>query len=91
MEHVETSQSPAAPLSAGAPHSTAASRSTGAQADALRGPAASRSSGAEHRARAKVLVAELHRMAAGTDDPAKRADLKRSADSLIRLATAYRP
>lgn len=81
MEYVETPRSPATPLS------TAASEGMGAS-ESVR---ASRSSGAEHRARAKVLVAELHRMAAGTDDPAKRADLKRSADSLIRLATAYRP
>ncbi|MFC9694384.1 hypothetical protein ACFTSF_37920 [Kribbella sp. NPDC056951] len=51
----------------------------------------SRSTRAEHRARAELLVAELHRMAAGTDNPAERASLCRSADSLIRLATAYRP
>jgi hypothetical protein len=59
--------------------------------EAPRNPAASRSTGAEHRARAETLVAELRRMAARTDNPTERANLQRSADSLIRLATAYRP
>ncbi|MFB6723494.1 hypothetical protein ACFCV3_25165 [Kribbella sp. NPDC056345] len=96
MEHVETAQNPAVPSStatplqagraqAGAPRSTAAPLRAGAQ------PGASRSTGAEHRARAEWLVGELRRMAAGTDNPTERANLRRSADSLIRLATAYRP
>ncbi|WP_165956456.1 hypothetical protein [Kribbella antibiotica] len=50
-----------------------------------------RSTVAEHRARAKMLVAELQQIAATTDNPDERARIRRSADSLIRLATAYRP
>jgi hypothetical protein len=44
----------------------------------------------ERRARADWLIAELRRRAAGTEDPAERQDLRRSADSLVRLATALR-
>ncbi|MET7278514.1 hypothetical protein ABZS29_09810 [Kribbella sp. NPDC005582] len=75
MEHIET------PLNAGAARRNAAPPRA----------AMARSTGAEHRARAETLVAELRRMAAGTENPAERANLQRSADSLIRLATAYRP
>ncbi|MFI5735917.1 hypothetical protein ACIA49_37740 [Kribbella sp. NPDC051587] len=50
-----------------------------------------RSSAAEHRARAERLVAELRQLADATASPVERANLHRSADSLIRLATAYRP
>jgi hypothetical protein len=45
---------------------------------------------AERRARADWLIAELRRRAAGSEDPAERHDLRRSADSLVRLATALR-
>ncbi len=85
MEHVETPRSPATPLS------TAVPLQAGAQASAPRSTGATRSTAAEHRARAELLVAELRRMADTTDNPAEQANLRRSADSLIRLATAYRP
>ncbi|MFK4083263.1 hypothetical protein ACI2LF_04080 [Kribbella sp. NPDC020789] len=52
---------------------------------------APRTTPAERKARAEWLVTELRRMAAATENPAERANLQRSADSLIRLATAYRP
>jgi hypothetical protein len=44
----------------------------------------------ERQARANWLIAELRRRAAGTDDTAERNGLLRSADSLVRLATALR-
>ncbi|WP_112245121.1 hypothetical protein [Kribbella monticola] len=44
----------------------------------------------ERRARADWLITELRRRAADTDDPAERHDLRRSSDSLVRLATALR-
>jgi hypothetical protein len=44
----------------------------------------------ERRARAEWLIAELRRRAAACDDPREQANLQRSADSLLRLATAYR-
>ncbi|WP_405063060.1 hypothetical protein OG474_15860 [Kribbella sp. NBC_01505] len=50
----------------------------------------SRSTAAEHRARAEWLVRELRSRAATSDDPQYQAELRRSADSLVRLATAYR-
>ncbi|MEI8406811.1 MULTISPECIES: hypothetical protein [unclassified Kribbella] len=50
-----------------------------------------RATAAERQARAEWLVAELRRRAAACDDPREQANLLRSADSLIRLATAYRP
>lgn len=50
-----------------------------------------RSTPAERRARADWLATELRRLAAATDNPHERANLQRSADSLIRLATAHQP
>ncbi|WP_185441766.1 hypothetical protein [Kribbella qitaiheensis] len=44
----------------------------------------------ERRARADWLIAELRRRAAASEDPTERTDLRRSADSLVRLATAMR-
>lgn len=44
----------------------------------------------ERRARAEWLIAELRRRAAASDDPHEQANLRRSADSLLRLATAFR-
>jgi hypothetical protein len=44
----------------------------------------------ERQARAEWLIAELRRRAAACDDPREQANLQRSADSLLRLATAYR-
>jgi len=44
----------------------------------------------DRRARADWLVAELRRRAASTEDAAERDGLRRSADSLVRLATALR-
>ena len=43
----------------------------------------------ERRARAEWLIAELRRRAAASDDPHEQANLRRSADSLLRLATAF--
>ena len=44
----------------------------------------------ERKARADWLVTELRRLASTTDDPQHQANLRRTADSLVRLATAYR-
>jgi hypothetical protein len=44
----------------------------------------------EQRVHAEWLIAELRRRAADCPDPADRTDLRRSADSLVRLATALR-
>jgi hypothetical protein len=44
----------------------------------------------ERRARADWLIAELRRRAAASQDPTEQTDLRRSADSLVRLATALR-
>lgn len=54
-------------------------------------PPRSRSTPAERQARTDWLVTELRRLAASTDNPHEQANLRRSADSLIRLATASRP
>lgn len=54
-------------------------------------PPPSRSTPAERKARTDWLVTELRRLAASTDNPHEQANLHRSADSLIRLATAFRP
>ncbi|TCC56183.1 hypothetical protein E0H73_34070 [Kribbella pittospori] len=53
--------------------------------------APSRSTPAERQARTDWLVTELRRLASTTDNPHEQANLRRSADSLIRLATASRP
>ena len=53
-------------------------------------PPRSRSTPAERQARTDWLVTELLRLAASTDNPHEQANLRRSADSLIRLATASR-
>jgi hypothetical protein len=45
----------------------------------------------ERQARAEWLIAEFRRRAAACDDPREQANLLRSADSLVRLATAYQP
>ena len=50
-----------------------------------------RSTPAERRARAEWLAAEFRRRAAGCDNPQEEANLLRSADSLLRLASAYQP
>jgi len=55
------------------------------------GAAPRRSTPAERKARTDWLVTELRRLAAATDNPHEQANLRRSADSLIRLATAFRP
>ena len=54
------------------------------------GPAEERSTRAERQARAEWLVTELGRLAARADDPHDQARLRRTADSLVRLATAFR-
>ena len=45
---------------------------------------------AERQARADWLVTELGRRAAVADDPREQARLRRTADSLVRLAIAFR-
>ncbi|MEU4605204.1 hypothetical protein AB0F43_19660 [Kribbella sp. NPDC023972] len=50
-----------------------------------------RATAAERQARAEWLVTELRRRAEACDDPREQANLHRSADSLVRLATAYQP
>ncbi|MFF0265986.1 hypothetical protein [Kribbella sp. NPDC004536] len=46
---------------------------------------------AERQARNDWLVAELNRLAATTQDPDEQTRYRRTADSLVRLATAMRP
>jgi hypothetical protein len=45
----------------------------------------------ERTAQAEWLIGELRRRAAGCEDPREQANLRRCADSLVRLATALRP
>lgn len=45
---------------------------------------------AERQARADWLIAELGRLAAQAEDPNDRVRIRRTADSLTRLATAFR-
>ncbi|MER7246736.1 hypothetical protein [Kribbella sp. NPDC000426] len=45
---------------------------------------------AERRARADWLITELSRLAAQADDPRDQARYRRTADSLVRLAIAFR-
>ena len=42
-------------------------------------------------ARTQELIADLRRRAEDCDDPREKANLRRSVDSLVRLATALRP
>jgi hypothetical protein len=45
---------------------------------------------AERRARADWLITEFGRLAAQADDPRDQARFRRTADSLVRLAIAFR-
>ena len=45
---------------------------------------------AERQARSDWLITELGRLAATADDPQEQASLRRTADSLVRLAIAFR-
>jgi len=45
---------------------------------------------AERQARSDWLITELGRMAAAADNPQEQASLRRTADSLVRLAIAFR-
>ena len=45
----------------------------------------------DRSARAEWLIAELRQRAAACDDPQEEANLRRSADSLVRLAAAFKP
>jgi hypothetical protein len=45
---------------------------------------------AERRARADWLITEFGRLAAQADDPRDKARFRRTADSLVRLAIAFR-
>ena len=49
-----------------------------------------RSTRAERQARSDWLITELGRLAATADDPHEQASLRRTADSLVRLAIAFR-
>ena len=42
-------------------------------------------------ARTQELISDLRRRAEDCDDPREKANLRRSVDSLVRLATALRP
>jgi hypothetical protein len=53
-------------------------------------PATAASSRAERQARADWLITELGRLAAQAEDPHDRARIRRTADSLVRLAIAFR-
>ncbi|MFF0339217.1 hypothetical protein [Kribbella sp. NPDC004875] len=44
----------------------------------------------ERQARADWLITELGRLAADADDPHDQARFRRTADSLVRLAIAFR-
>lgn len=52
--------------------------------------ASARSTRAERQARADWLITELGRLAAAADNPQEQASLRRTADSLVRLAIAFR-
>ena len=52
--------------------------------------ASPRSTRAERQARSDWLITELGRLAAAADDPQEQASLRRTADSLVRLAIAFR-
>ncbi|WP_329483071.1 hypothetical protein OG555_12855 [Kribbella sp. NBC_01484] len=52
--------------------------------------ASPRSTRAERQARSDWLITELGRLAAAADDPQEQAGLRRTADSLVRLAIAFR-
>ncbi|TDD24843.1 hypothetical protein E1218_16000 [Kribbella turkmenica] len=80
MSHHTAPHQPSIPLPPGAPPTTAAAPTAGV-----------RSTPAERRARAEWLAAEFRRRAAGCDNPQEEANLLRSADSLLRLASAYQP
>jgi hypothetical protein len=45
---------------------------------------------AERQARADWLITELGRLAADAEDPREQARFRRTADSLVRLAIAFR-
>jgi hypothetical protein len=45
---------------------------------------------AERQARADWLITELGRLAAHAEDPGEQARIRRTADSLVRLAIAFR-
>ncbi len=75
MDHVSTT-SPFAPTSYGAVPPDR--------------PAAEGPTQAERQARANWLVTELGRLAANAEDPHDQARFRRTADSLVRLATAFR-
>ncbi|WP_410786760.1 hypothetical protein [Kribbella sp. C-35] len=54
-------------------------------------PPAATQARAERQARADWLITELSRLAAQAEDPNDRVRFRRTADSLTRLATAFRP
>jgi hypothetical protein len=56
----------------------------------LDSPTATTQARAERQARADWLITELGRLAAQAEDPQERVRLRRTADSLVRLAIAYR-
>ncbi|MGW6280412.1 hypothetical protein [Kribbella sp. NPDC055071] len=66
------------------------SPSTSADHAAPSGGPAAGSTRAERQARADWLIAELGRRAAASDSPAQQLRLRRTADSLVRLAIAFR-
>ncbi|TDO67413.1 hypothetical protein EV651_103325 [Kribbella sp. VKM Ac-2571] len=101
MEHstgTPTNPTPHAPLNPPPPTTqaqAAAHAGTAAQAQgAAQTQAAAQAAAqvrAERRARADWLITELSRLAAQADNPNDRVRIRRTADSLTRLATAFRP
>ena len=84
MEHsigTPTNAAPHAPLD---PPAAATQARTAAQAEDAS------QARAERQARADWLITELGRLAAQAEDPNDRVRIRRTADSLTRLATAFR-
>ena len=90
MEHsigTPANATPHAPLDS--PAATTQARAERPAPPTTQAPAATEAR-AERQARADWLITELGRLAAQAEDPHERVRLRRTADSLVRLAIAYR-
>jgi hypothetical protein len=72
------------------PHAPLDSPTANTQASPTTPAPAATEARAERQARADWLITELGRLAAQAEDPQERVRLRRTADSLVRLAIAYR-
>ncbi|MGW7681305.1 hypothetical protein ACWGID_11225 [Kribbella sp. NPDC054772] len=88
MEH-PSGTTPYAPAGSVATAASAASAGSGAPVAAV-AAVASVAPVDERQARADWLITELGRLAADADDPHDQARFRRTADSLVRLAIAFR-